>query len=69
MATGERQPDDVGLVSDLIDFALCALLALISLAAMTWFWADLIAFGSDIGWSATLRAALAALGMRLTSWH
>ena len=48
--------------ADLIDFTPCAALVVVSLAATIWISAQPIAFGSDSGWIALVRMALAAAG-------
>jgi hypothetical protein len=53
-------------LANLIDLALCAAFVVVSLAAMVWVSAELIAFGSNSTWTATSTAALTALGLKST---
>jgi len=48
---------------DLIDFTLCVALALVSLAATIWLYAQLIAFDSDASCTAIVHRTLAAAGV------
>jgi len=52
--------------ANLIDFALCAALVVVSLAATAWVSAELMAFGSVSRWTTFLGTALTAMRFIVT---